>query len=245
MRPAYLIGIDIGTTACKTLVVDQAGKIVATEIESYPLYSERHGWSEQVPEDWWNAAKATVQRIMEQNPQIAGSLAGVGLSGQMHGLVPLDRNGNVIRKAILWNDQRTEAQCEQITEKAGGVDALLALTNNRMLPGYTGGKILWMRENEPAGYERLAKFLNPKDYIRFRLTGEMSTEVTDASGTGLFDVRCRTWSRRLFEILDIPLDCRPAMLRVRRRERHGQAGYRGGPGICRRACRWSGEGETR
>lgn len=209
MRPAYLVGIDVGTTACKTLLVDQTGRIVATEIEGYPLYSERHGFSEQVPEDWWAAVKATVRRIVAGNPEIAGSLAGIGLSGQMHGLVPLDKDGNVIRKAILWNDQRTEAQCQEITEKAGGVDGLLSLTNNRMLPGYTGGKILWMRENEPAGYERLAKFLNPKDYIRFRLTGEFSTEVTDASGTGLFDVRKRTWCRRLFEILDIPLDLAP------------------------------------
>lgn len=209
MRQEYLIGIDIGTSACKTLVVDQAGKIVATEIEGYPLYSERHGWSEQVPEDWWTAAKATLQRIMARHPEISGSLAGIGLSGQMHGLVPLDRSGQVIRRAILWNDQRTEAQCQEITEKAGGVDGLLALTNNLMLPGYTGGKILWMRENEPANYERLAKFLNPKDYIRFRLTGEMSTEVSDASGTGLFDVHGRTWSRRLFEILDLSLDVAP------------------------------------
>jgi xylulokinase len=209
MRNAYLLGIDIGTSACKTLLVDQSGKIVATEIEGYPLYSERHGWSEQVPDDWWAAVKATLHRIVVRHSEIAGDIAGIGLSGQMHGLVPLDLSGQVIRRAILWNDQRTKEQCEEITAKAGGVDALLALTNNQMLPGYTGGKIVWMRANEPANYERMVKFLNPKDYIRFRLTGEPFTEVSDASGTGLFDVRNRVWSSRLFEILDIPTDLAP------------------------------------
>ncbi len=209
MRQAFLIGIDVGTTACKTLLVNQEGKIVATETEGYPLYSPRHGWSEQVPEDWWTAVKATVQRLMAAHPEAAGSLAGVGLSGQMHGLVPLDRDGQVIRRAILWNDQRTEAQCGQIYAKAGGIEGLLEYTNNRMLPGYTGGKILWLREHEPQHYERMVKFVNPKDYIRFRLTGELATEVSDASGTGLFNVRARTWSRPLFELLDIPFGMAP------------------------------------
>lgn len=209
MRQALLLGIDIGTTACKTVIVDQAGRIVDSEIEGYPLYSPRHGWSEQVPEDWWSAASKTVQRLMGRHPEAAISLAGIGLSGQMHGLVPLDRDGQVIRKAILWNDQRTEAQCAEITAKAGGAEALLALTNNRMLPGYTGGKILWLRQHEPQAYERMARFVNPKDYIRLRLTGELATEVSDASGTGLFDVRARAWSRTLFTLLDIPLEMAP------------------------------------
>ena len=204
MRQALLLGIDIGTTACKTVLVDQAGRIVDSQSEGYPLYSPRHGWSEQVPEDWWSAASQTVQRLMGRHPEAAQSLAGIGLSGQMHGLVPLDRDGQVIRKAILWNDQRTEAQCEQIHAKAGGAEGLLGLTNNRMLPGYTGGKILWLRQQEPRNYERMDKFLNPKDYIRLRLTGELATEVTDASGTGLFDVRARVWSRALFNLLEIP-----------------------------------------
>jgi len=209
MRQALLLGVDIGTTACKTVLVDQAGLIVDSQSEGYPLYSPRHGWSEQEPEDWWSAASRTVQRLMGRNPEAASSLAGIGLSGQMHGLVPLDRDGQVIRKAILWNDQRTEAQCGEIHAKAGGAEALLALTNNRMLPGYTGGKLLWLRENEPQAYERMVKFLNPKDYIRLRLTGELVTEVSDASGTGLFDVRARAWSRALFELLGIPLEMAP------------------------------------
>ena len=209
MRQACLIGIDVGTTACKTLLVNQEGRIIGSESEGYPLYSPRHGWAEQVPEDWWAAVRATVQRLMAAHPEAAGSLAGIGLSGQMHGLVPLDGEGQVIRRAILWNDQRTEAQCEQIYCKAGGVEGLLELTNNRMLPGYTGGKILWLREHEPQAYERMVQFVNPKDYVRFRLTGELATEVSDASGTGLFDVHARTWSRKLFELLDIPLELAP------------------------------------
>jgi len=209
MRQALLIGIDVGTTACKTLLVDQQGRIVDSDLEGYPLYSPRHGWSEQVPEDWWSAVKATLQRVMSRHPEAAGSLAGIGLSGQMHGLVPLDSGGLVIRNAILWNDQRTEAQCEEIYRKAGGVDGLLKLTNNRMLPGYTGGKILWLRDHEPRSFERIAKFVNPKDYIRFRLTGELATEVSDASGTGLFDTRARAWSRPLFSLLEIPFEMAP------------------------------------
>jgi xylulokinase len=212
MRRALLLGIDIGTTACKTVLVDQEGRIADSEIEGYPLYSPKHGWSEQSPEDWWAAAGRTVQRLLGRRPEAAAGLAGIGLSGQMHGLVPLDRGGQVIRRAILWNDQRTGAQCERITAEAGGVDGLLDFTNNRMLPGYTGGKILWLREHEPQAYERMVKFVNPKDYIRLRLTGELATEVSDASGTGLFDVRARAWSHPLFDLLGIPRDLAPACL---------------------------------
>jgi xylulokinase len=137
------------------------------------------------------------------------TLAGIGLSGQMHGLVPLDAADRVIRPAILWNDQRTGRQCAWITERAGGLDGLLALTNNPMLLGYTGGKIVWLRDEEPANYERLARFLNPKDYIRLLLTGEHATDVSEGSGTGLFDVMNRRWSTDLLARLDIPLSMVP------------------------------------
>jgi hypothetical protein len=120
-------------------------------------------------------------------------LKGIDLSGQMHGLVALDENGAVTRPSILWNDQRSSGQCDDVYEAVGGPEALLEHTNNRMLPGYTGGKILWLRENEPGSYRRLKKVLNPKDYVRFRLTGEYATEVSDTSGTGLFDVKSRSW----------------------------------------------------
>jgi xylulokinase len=204
------MGIDIGTTGCKTILIDSAGNVIDSEIEGYPLFSPRHGWSEQNPEDWWAAAQSTVKKISERNRAGIGGLVGIGLSGQMHGLVPLDAGGSVIRPAILWNDQRTGPQCDRVHESAGGVRGLLQYTNNRMLPGYTGGKILWIREHEPSNFERMVKFLNPKDYIRYRLTGEIATEVSDASGTGLFDVRSRTWSLELFERLGIPADLAPA-----------------------------------
>jgi xylulokinase len=204
------MGIDIGTTGCKTILIDSAGNVIDSEIEGYPLFSPRHGWSEQNPEDWWAAAQSTVKKISERNRAGIGGLVGIGLSGQMHGLVPLDAGGSVIRPAILWNDQRTGTQCDRVHESAGGVRGLLQYTNNRMLPGYTGGKILWIREHEPSNFERMVKFLNPKDYIRYRLTGEIATEVSDASGTGLFDVRSRTWSLELFERLGIPADLAPA-----------------------------------
>jgi xylulokinase len=209
MKPALLMGIDIGTTGCKTILVDGAGKVIDNEIEGYPLFSPRHGWSEQNPEDWWGAAQNTVRKVAERNRANLDGLAGIGLSGQMHGLVPLDAGGKVIRPAILWNDQRTGPQCERVYEQVGGVQGLLEYTNNRMLPGYTGGKILWVREHEPSNFDRMVKFLNPKDYVRYRLTGETATEVSDASGTGLFDVRSRTWSAKLFERLGIPTGLAP------------------------------------
>ncbi|NWG76243.1 MAG: xylulokinase, partial [Rubrivivax sp.] len=210
MKPTLLMGVDIGTTGCKTILIDEAGTVIDGEIEGYPLHSPRHGWSEQNPEDWWRAAALTIGKVAGRNRSSLGGLAGIGLSGQMHGLVPLDADGRVIRPAILWNDQRTGPQCERFHGRVGGVESLLRYTNNRMLPGYTGGKILWLREHEPAHFERMVKFLNPKDYIRYRLTGEKATEVSDASGTGLFDVRARTWSLKLFELLGIPSGIAPA-----------------------------------
>jgi len=205
MKGALLMGIDIGTTGCKTILVNGRGKAVASEFEGYPFYSPRHGWAEQNPADWWTAVEKTIKKIIPSNVDRSKDLKGIGLTGQMHGLVALDEENEVIRPAILWNDQRTEKQCNQVYEKTGGIEGLLKYTNNRMLPGYTGGKILWLRENEPSHYRRIQKFLNPKDYIRFRLTGEHATEVSDASGTGLFDVKNRTWSKPLLDLLEIPL----------------------------------------
>ncbi len=209
MQEEILMGIDIGTSGCKTILVDQKGSVVASEIVGYPLSSKRHGWAEQNPHDWWSAVKNTVKRISSKHGQYIRKLKGIGLTGQMHGIVAMDKNKEVIRPSILWNDQRTEKQCIYIYEKVGGIKGLLQYTNNRMIPGYTGGKILWLRENEPHNYERIKKFVNPKDYIRYLLTGEIATEVSDASGTGLFDVKDRVWSRKLFELLDIPLEWVP------------------------------------
>jgi xylulokinase len=203
-----LIGIDIGTSATKVLVIDGTGAILARHTAGYPLSTPRPGWAEQDPADWWRAVRDGVRAVVaEIGPDV--TLAGIGLSGQMHGLVPLDAADRVIRPAILWNDQRTGRQCAWITERAGGLDGLLALTNNPMLTGYTGGKIVWLRDEEPAHYERLARFLNPKDHIRLLLTGEHATDVSEGSGTGLFDVKNRRWSTDLLARLDIPLSMVP------------------------------------
>jgi len=205
-----VMGIDIGTTGCKTILVDNGGEVVARELEEYPFYSPRHGWAEQNPHDWWSAVEKTINKITQSHKEHIKRLKGIGLSGQMHGLVALDIKGEVIRPAILWNDQRTITQCNAVYDMVGGIAGLLRYTNNRMLPGYTGGKVLWIRDNEPGCYERIHKILNPKDYIRFRLTGEYATEVSDASGTGLLDVKSRSWSKPLLDILKIPRNWVPA-----------------------------------
>jgi len=209
MTKQYVIGIDIGTSGCKTLIVDHDGHVVRRAVEEYPLFTPRPGWSEQDPEHWWQAAVSTLKKVLN-GFQSLNDIKAIGLSGQMHGLVALDAGGRVLRPAILWNDQRTGEQCRKIHETAGGVDGLLKLTNNRMLPGYTGGKIIWLRENEPDHYEKTRMVLNPKDYIRYRLTGEYATEVSDASGTGLFNVRERQWSFALLDLISISKDLLPA-----------------------------------
>ncbi len=201
--PQYVMGIDIGTSGCKTLLIDEHGTVAARATEEYPLSTPQPGWSEQDPVHWWQAVKSTVRKAVSGVASV-NDIKGIGLSGQMHGLVALDKDGNVLRPAILWNDQRTGKQVREIHEKAGGIEGLIKLTNNQMLPGYTGGKILWVRENEPGIYEKIHVCLNPKDYIRYRLTGEYATEVSDASGTGLFDVRRRQWSFVLLDLLGIP-----------------------------------------
>lgn len=209
MDQLLVLGIDVGTSGCKTVLTDAGGHILATHTCEYPLYTPQPGWTEQDPEDWWQAAVQGVQRVIAQAGVPASAIAGIGLSGQMHGMVALAADGQVVRRAILWNDQRTAAQCREIIDCAGGPDGLLALTNNLMLPGYTGGKILWMREHEPVNMDRTRMILNPKDYLRFRLTGDYATEVSDASGTGLFDVRNRCWCRPLLDLLRIPADLLP------------------------------------
>ena len=193
--PDALLGIDIGTSGCKAVLLDANAKVLASVMVDYPLAVPKPGWAEQNPADWWEATCGSVRQVLEQVPGV--QVKAIGLSGQMHGMVPLDQARSVIRPAILWNDQRNQHQCERIQEQAGGLAGLLTLTNNKMLPGYTGGKITWLRDEEPANYERLDLVLNPKDYIRLQMTGEEATDVSDASGTGLFDVRTRTWSNDL------------------------------------------------
>lgn len=203
----YVIGIDLGTSGCKAVAVTADGTILASAKDTYPLLQPRQGWSEQSPGDWWSAA-ANVLRTLTGKLNGAPP-EGISFSGQMHGLVALDEDRQVIRPAILWNDQRTQQQCDEVRTAAGGLESLLSYTNNDMLTGYTGGKLLWLRECEPDAFRRLRQVLLPKDYLRLRLTREYFTDVSDASGTGLFDVRSRSWSIPLLERLDLPVGLFP------------------------------------
>jgi xylulokinase len=204
-----LLGIDVSTTGAKALLINERGEVVSSATEEYPLYTPYPQWSEQDPEDWWAGTQRAIQRALAAQGVSAADISGIGLTGQMHGLVLLDGNNLVLRPAILWNDQRTGPQCAEITRLAGGIGPLLTWTANPVLPGFTAPKVLWVRENEPAIYERVAHILLPKDYIRFRLTGEFATEVSDASGTSLFDVANRRWSSAMAELLQVPMEWLP------------------------------------
>jgi xylulokinase len=204
-----LLGIDVSTTGAKALVINEQGEVIASATEEYPLYTPRPLWSEQDPADWWTGAQRAIRHALAMPGVSANDIQGIGLTGQMHGLVLLDEAGNVLRPAILWNDQRTGSQCEEITAWAGGLKRLIALTGNAVLPGFTAPKVVWVRRNEPEVYERIAHILLPKDYIRYCLTGEFATEVSDASGTALFDVGNRRWSATMAGLLEIPMGWLP------------------------------------
>jgi len=201
---AYLLGIDISTTGAKALLITERGEVVASAITEYQLATPRPLWSEQSPEDWWAGACASVRAVLAQAGASGDEIAGVGLTGQMHGLVLLDRRGKPLRPAILWNDQRTADQCLEISRRVGGLEKLLELTGNAVIPGFTAPKILWVRQNEPEVYRLVERVLLPKDYVRYRLTGEYATDVSDASGTSLLDVANRRWSSPVLNALDIP-----------------------------------------
>jgi len=204
----YLIGIDIGTTGTKTLLIDSEGRLVQSATSEYPMYTPRPMWAEQDPEDWWQATVETIQRVLGESGVSAAEVSGLGLTGQMHGMVLLDSAGEVLRPCIMWNDQRTGPQCRWIMERVGR-ERFLELTFNPALPGFTAPKIIWTRDNEPEIYAKAAKVLLPKDYIRYRLTGVYATEVSDASGTVLLNVGERAWSDEVVEALDIPREWLP------------------------------------
>lgn len=199
---AYLLGIDVSTTATKALVIDERGSVIATASDEYEFFTPRPLWAEQNPADWWRACVNVVRAVLQKVP--AREIAGIGLTGQMHGLVMLDADGKVLRPCIMWNDQRTSKQCAEITERAGGAKNLLQLIGNPVLPGFTAPKILWVRENEPEVYKRAEHILLPKDYLRYKLTGTYATEPSDASGMALLDVANRRWSEELLHTLEIP-----------------------------------------
>jgi xylulokinase len=208
---SHLLGIDIGTSGTKTLICDEAGTVLATAMAEHKISSPKPGWSEQDPEDWWIAAGIAARSVLKKTELKPGDISGIGLSGQMHGSVFLGDGPHALRPALLWNDQRTGRQCAQIESLAGGRPRLIELVANPALTGFTAPKILWVREHEPRVYEKTRHILLPKDFIRFRLTGEYATEVSDASGTLLLDVGGRCWSARLLELLDIDADLLPSV----------------------------------
>ncbi|MGI6174270.1 MAG: xylulokinase [Christensenellales bacterium] len=207
-----LIGLDIGTSGAKCIVCDENGTVLASCTREYPLYTPKNGWAEQNPEDWWNAVAEGCRFIMDKAALPKDAYVGVSFSGQMHGLVALDKARRVIRPSILWCDQRTQKQCDEIISLAGGAEKLLSYTNNGMLTGYTGGKILWLREEEPENFEKMDVFCCPKDYIRYQFTGEVATDASDASGTGFFDTKNRVWADELIAKLDLPRSIFPTVL---------------------------------
>ncbi len=198
----YLIGIDIGTSATKTVLFDEEGRVAASASQEYPLYQPHNGWAEQDPHDWRDAALETLRRVMDESGAGPEDVKGIGLSGQMHGLVMLDEKGEVIRRSIIWCDQRTGAEVEDMLAIMPR-ERWIKVTANPPLTGWTAAKILWVRKNEPENYARCRHILLPKDYIRYVLTGVFAAEVSDASGMQLLDVPGRCWSEEVLEKLDI------------------------------------------
>jgi len=202
-----VIGLDIGTSGARALAVNESGDVIATAAQDYPLLTPRPGWTEQNPEDWWQASRKVLAEVARA---VQGKVAAIGLTGQMHGSVFLDAEDRVIRPALLWNDQRTAAQCAEITDRVGR-ERLLAIAGNPALTGFQAPKVLWLREVEPANYARVAHVLLPKDFIRHRLAGEYATDASDASGTLLLDLRRRDWSAEILDALELRREWLPVV----------------------------------
>ena len=199
---AYIIGVDIGTSGTKTVLFDESGKVIASKTIEYPMYQPKNGYAEQDPKDWADATVNTLKAVVSQSGVSKDDIKGIGLSGQMHGLVMLDKDNEIIRNSIIWCDQRTAKEVEEMNAKLGE-RKLIEITANPALTGWTAAKILWVKNNEPQNYERCRHILLPKDYIRFILTGEYATEVSDASGMQLLDVPNRCWSDEILSTLEI------------------------------------------
>ncbi|MBE9566832.1 MAG: xylulokinase, partial [Proteobacteria bacterium] len=204
----YVLGIDVGTSGTKAVLVDASGQVVARSTHEYPLHTPRPGWAEQDPTDWWRATVSAIRDVLSASEVRPEEVRGLGLSGQQHGSVFLDKNGEVLREALLWCDQRTAAQCDWIHETVG-FDTVVAETLNPVLTGFQAPKIVWLRDHEPQLYERLKTILLPKDYIRYRLTGQFATEVSDAAGTSLLNVGRRQWSEVMLKGLGLTRDMLP------------------------------------
>ncbi|MCL2698443.1 MAG: xylulokinase [Oscillospiraceae bacterium] len=199
---AYILGIDIGTSGTKTVLFSENGTPEASSTHEYPLYTPQNGYAEQNAEDWWHAVVESIKDVLAESAVNPAEIKGIGLSGQMHGLVMLDADNKVIRKSIIWCDQRTAKEVDELNEKVGH-DKLIEITANPAITGFTAAKILWVRNNEPENYDKCRHILLPKDYIRFMLTGEYATEVSDASGMQLLDIPKRDWSDEVLQKLNI------------------------------------------
>jgi xylulokinase len=204
---SILLGLDVGTGGARALAMDEKGNVVAETSASYPVHSPRPGWTEQDPADWWRAAKEVLGRVAAK---IEDEIVGLGLTGQMHGSVFLDSSDEVIRPALLWNDQRTGEQCEKITRSVGE-RRLIEIAGNPALTGFQAPKILWLRDEEPENYGKVDCILLPKDYVRLRLTGEHATDASDAAGTLLLDVRRRNWSGEILDAVELPSEWMPTV----------------------------------
>lgn len=203
------LGVDIGTSGAKTLAIDPTGKVLTSATAAYPCHHPKPLWSEQDPQCWWEGVVETVRAVVQKGKLKPAAVKGIGLSGQMHGSVFLDKAGKVLRPALLWNDQRTAAECEEIEQRAGGRKRLIKMVANPAMTGFQAPKILWLRNHEPRRFDRLRHVLLPKDDVRRRLTGELATEVSDASGTLLLDVAKRRWSKTLLAKLELDADLLP------------------------------------
>lgn len=203
---SIFLGIDIGTSGTKTLAINAKGKILAEATSLYPSYHPKPLWSEQEPEDWWQATVKTVRAVVKQAKLKPVDVKAIGLSGQMHGSVFLDKQNRVIRRALLWNDQRTAVECDEMERRAGGRGELIRMVANPALTGFTAPKILWLRNHEPRNFAKTVKVLLPKDDVRRRMTGEFATDVSDASGMLLLDVAKRDWSTELLGKLELDRD---------------------------------------
>ncbi|MBK9119586.1 MAG: xylulokinase [Phycisphaerales bacterium] len=200
---AIYLGIDVGTSGTKALLIDGRGKVLATATAGHDSLYPRPGWSEQRPDDWWKSACSATRAVLRKSRRDGTEVAAVGLSGQMHGSVFLDARGRVLHNALLWNDQRTGVECAEIERRAGGRTALIRMVQNIALTGYTAPKVLWLRKHHPRTFKQVRTILLPKDYVNFRLTDALCCEVSDASGTLLFDVVRRTWSTKLLDKLGL------------------------------------------
>jgi len=198
----YFLGIDTSTTSSKALLVDESGDVIAVASSPHTFQTPRPLWSEQNPHEWWDAVSASIKQVLSEAGIGGEGIDAIGLTGQMHGLVLLDEAGNVLRPAILWNDQRTQSQCDEIHQRIGK-EKFIQITGNVALTGFTAPKILWVKENEPDIFAKAKHVLLPKDYIRYKLTGEYAMDKADGAGTVLFDLKSRDWSRELLDALEI------------------------------------------